>query len=134
MATILLVEGHGRSLETLARCLEARGHVVARARDGAEGVRMTAALLPQAVLIDASAAVLGVVSAVGWLKGCARTREIPVVVLGADAATGARCLAAGCDGCEPSPLAIHRLEERLRALLAMPRAGSTLLTGREAVG
>ena len=88
------------------------------ARDGAEGVAMAAAELPELVLMDMGLPVLDGWEATGLIKAAPETKHIPVIALTANAMTGDRekALAAGCDDFDTKPVELPRLLAKIRAL------------------
>jgi CheY-like chemotaxis protein len=120
MAKILLVEDNEMNRDMLSRRLLRRGYELAVAVDGAEGVAMAQAEMPDLVLMDMSLPVMD-----GWevtrkLKGEEATRGIPVIALTAHAMSGDRdkAIEAGCDDYDTKPVEFDRLLAKIEALLA----------------
>ena len=119
MTTILLVEDNEMNRDMLVRRLQRKGYEVVIAVDGGEGVAMATSSAPDLVLLDMSLPVLD-----GWevarrLKAAAETRSIPIIALTAHAMAGdrERAVEAGCDDYDTKPIDLHRLLEKMKALL-----------------
>ena len=69
MAKILLVEDNEMNRDMLSRRLTKRGHEVAIAVDGQEGVDMAASGKPEIILLDMSLPVMDGWEAAGRIKG-----------------------------------------------------------------
>ena len=119
MAKILLVEDNEMNRDMLSRRLERRGHEVAIAVDGAEGVSMAHAQKPDLILLDMSLPVLDGWEATRRIKADARTQHIPVIALTAHAMQGdeAKAKEAGCDDYDTKPVELPRLLEKIERLL-----------------
>jgi CheY-like chemotaxis protein len=125
MAKILLVEDNEMNRDMLSRRLTRKGHQVFIAMDGAEGVSMAIAKLPDLILMDMGLPVLDGWQATQQIKAAAETSTIPVIALTACAMAGDRekCLAAGCDDYDTKPVEFPRLLSKIETLLmkkAMP--------------
>ena len=119
MAKILLVEDNEMNRDMLSRRLTKRGHEVAIAVDGQEGVDMAASGKPEIILLDMSLPVMDGWEAARCLKGADATRTIPIIALTAHALTGDRekALEAGCDDYDTKPLDFKRLLGKIEAAL-----------------
>ncbi len=119
MAKILLVEDNETNRDMLSRRLERRGYKVLIAVDGAQGVAMAQAELPQLILMDMSLPVLDGWEATRQLKAATQTHSIPVIALTAHAMAGdrERALQAGCDEYETKPVEFQRLLGKIETLL-----------------
>jgi CheY-like chemotaxis protein len=120
VARLLLVEDNEMNRDMLSRRLKRRGHEVAMAVDGAEGLALAERERPDAILLDMSLPVVD-----GWevarrLKANEATRGIPIIALTAHAMAGdrERALEAGCDDYDVKPVEFERLTAKLDALLA----------------
>jgi CheY-like chemotaxis protein len=116
---ILYVEDNDDNIYMLEKRLKRAGFSVMIARDGAQGVAMAAAELPDLVLMDLGLPVLDGWEATRRIKAAPQTKHIPVIALTANAMTGDRekALEAGCDDFDTKPVEISRLLEKIRALL-----------------
>ena len=101
------------------------GFTVLVAPDGAAGLAMAIAELPDLILMDLSLPVLD-----GWettrrLKAAPETKSIPVIALSAHAMTGDRekALEAGCDDFDTKPVDWPRLRAKIQALLPGAASG-----------
>jgi CheY-like chemotaxis protein len=119
MAKILLVEDNEMNRDMLSRRLSRKGHEVLIAVDGAEGVSMAMAKLPDLILMDMNLPVLDGWQATQQIKAAAETSTIPVIALTAHAMTGDRekCLKAGCDDYDTKPVEFPRLLGKIETLL-----------------
>ena len=119
MATVLIVEDNEMNRDMLSRRLERRGFVIRIAVDGAEGVEMATADIPDLVLMDMSLPVMDGWEATRTLKANPDTAGIPVIGLTAHAMAGDRekCLAAGCDDYDTKPIELPRLLEKMQSQL-----------------
>jgi len=119
MARVLLVEDNEMNRDMLSRRLIRQGFEVMIAVDGAEGVAMAKANLPDLVLMDMSLPLVDGWEATRQLKSWEQTRPIPVIALTAHAMAGDRdkALEAGCDDYDTKPIELPRLLEKMRRLL-----------------
>lgn len=120
MAKLLLVEDHEEIWDFLSRRLTRKGHEVALAHDGRQGVDSVRAERPDLVLMDVNLPVLDGYSAVRELRADENTRDIPVIALTAHAMAGDRdkAIAAGCTDYHPKPVDFSRLLEQIETALA----------------
>ena len=102
----------------LERRLKRAGFDVLIARDGAQGVALAAAELPELILMDMGLPMLDGSEATRRIKTAPETKHIPVIALTANAMTGdrERAIAAGCDDFDTKPVDMPRLLEKIRAL------------------
>ena len=115
---ILYVEDNDDNIYMLERRLKRAGFTVLIARDGAEGVTMAGAELPDLILMDMGLPVIDGWEATRQLKAAPQTKHIPVIALTANAMSGDRekALAAGCDDFDTKPVELPRLLEKIQAL------------------
>jgi CheY-like chemotaxis protein len=120
MARILLVEDNEMNRDMLSRRLTKRGHKVSMAVDGAQGVAIARADIPDLILMDMSLPVLSGWDATIELKSDEQTSSIPVLALTAHSMSGdrERAIAAGCDDFDTKPIDLPRLLEKIEKLLA----------------
>ncbi len=120
MAKILLVEDNEMNRDMLSRRLLRKGHEITMAVDGAQGVEMAKAQLPDLILMDMSLPVIDGWEATRQLKADDATRSIPVIALTAHAMAGdqEKALEAGCDDYDTKPVELPRLLGKIDALLA----------------
>jgi CheY-like chemotaxis protein len=103
----------------LEKRLKRAGFTVIIARDGAQGVAMAAAELPNVILMDLGLPVLDGWEATRRIKAAPQTKHIPVIALTANAMTGDRekAIAAGCDDSDTKPVDLPRLLGKIQALV-----------------
>jgi CheY-like chemotaxis protein len=115
---ILYVEDNDDNIYMLERRLKRAGFEVLIARDGAQGVAMAAAELPDLILMDMGLPVLDGTEATRQIKAAPATKHIPVIALTANAMTGDRekAMASGCDDFDTKPVDLPRLLGKIEAL------------------
>ena len=115
---ILYVEDNDDNIYMLERRLKRAGFTVLIARDGAEGVTMAGAELPDLILMDMGLPVVDGWEATRQIKAAEQTKHIPVIALTANAMSGDRekALAAGCDDFDTKPVELDRLLGKIQAL------------------
>jgi len=120
MARILLVEDNEMNRDMLSRRLLRKGHEIAMAVDGAQGVEMAKAQMPDIILMDMSLPVIDGWEATRQLKADDATRSIPIIALTAHAMAGdqEKAREAGCDDYDTKPVELPRLLAKIAALLA----------------
>src|SRR5579883_345448 len=126
MPRVLLVEDNEMNRDMLSRRLIRQGFEVLIAVDGAEGISMAKANLPDLVLMDMSLPLVDGWEATRQLKAAEQTRQIPVIALTAHAMSGDRdkALEAGCDDYDTKPIELPRLLEKMRRLLGQTPAST----------
>lgn len=119
MPKILLVEDNEMNRDMLSRRLERKGYQLMVAGDGAQGVAIARAELPDLILMDLSLPVMDGWEATRQIKTAADTQGIPVIALTAHAMTGDRekALAAGCDDYDTKPVDLPRLLGKIQKML-----------------
>jgi CheY-like chemotaxis protein len=120
---ILLVEDNELNQDMLRRRLERKGHEVAIAPDGEQGVAMATSFAPDLILMDVSLPVIDGWEATRRIKADPATARIPVLALTAHALTTdrARSFEAGCDDYDTKPVDFPRLLGKIEALLGGAR-------------
>jgi len=115
---ILYVEDNDDNIYMLENRLKRAGFTVIIAHDGARGVAMALADLPDLILMDMSLPVLDGWEATRQIKAAPQTKHIPVIALTANAMTSDRekAMAAGCDDFDTKPVDLPRLLDKIRAL------------------
>ena len=121
---ILYVEDNDDNIYMLERRLKRAGFTVVIARDGAEGVTMAGAELPDLILMDMGLPVIDGWEATRQIKAAAETKHIPVIALTANAMSGdkEKALAAGCDDFDTKPVELDRLLGKIQALVPAEQA------------
>jgi CheY-like chemotaxis protein len=119
MARILLVEDNEMNRDMLSRRLERKGHEVAIAVNGREGIEMAKAGEYDLVLMDMSLPEVDGWEATRQLRAEPETERIPVIALTSHVMLGDRekALEAGCDDYETKPIEFKRLMRKIEALL-----------------
>ncbi len=97
--------------DMLSRRLTRKGYDVLVAQDGAEGIDVARAELPDLIIMDLSLPRIDGWEATRRLKADAATGDIPVIALTAHAMSTDRdkALAAGCDDFDTKPVDFARL-------------------------
>ena len=126
MPKILLVEDNEPNRFMLSRRLARRGHQVVLAAGGRQGLEMARIEKPDLVLMDLSLPDIDGWEATRRLKADPETSHLPVIALTAHVMPWdrRRALEAGCDEYEIKPVDIHRLLEKMEALLGRNRNGT----------
>jgi CheY-like chemotaxis protein len=106
MARVLVVEDQAENLDLMVYLLHAFGHQTLVARDGAEGMAITARDRPDLVVMDLQMPVMDGYEAAALLKADRRLASIPLVAVTAYAMVGdrERIMAAGFDGYLTKPI------------------------------
>ncbi len=119
MALILIVEDNEMNRDMLSRRLKRRGYEVEMAVDGLAGVEAVSRLRPDLVLMDMSLPEIDGWEATRRIKADPEIAATPVIALTAHAMAGDRekALEAGCDDYDTKPIELHRLLEKISALL-----------------
>ena len=119
MPKILLVEDNEINRDMLSRRLSRKGFEVIVATDGAAGVAMAVAKLPDLIVMDMSLPIMDGWEATKQLKQTAITRNIPIIGCSAHAMVGDRekGIEAGCDDYDTKPIEFTRLLSKIEKLL-----------------
>jgi two-component system, cell cycle response regulator DivK len=120
MTKILYVEDNEDDVYMLKLRLEQiEGFDFGMAKDGAEAIAAVAADSPDIILMDLNVPVVDGWEATRRLKANAKTAQIPIIALTANAMAGdrERALAAGCDDFDTKPIDFERLLAKMRRLL-----------------
>jgi len=119
MAKILLVEDNEMNRDMLSRRLARKGHEVAIAVDGREGVEKAKSGAYDLVLMDMSLPEIDGWEATRQLRAAAETSVLPIIALTAHAMSGdrERALEAGCNDYDTKPIELERLLSKIQALL-----------------
>ena len=122
MAKILVVDDEPDIVRVVVKIMEARGHVVSTAKDGAEALERVAAELPDVVILDLNLPRIDGYEVCRRIKSDPRTARVPVVMMTAsyvsvdDARAGSH---AGADEYLVKPflreVLIHNVERLLPA-------------------
>lgn len=122
MTTILIVEDNEMNRDMLSRRLERKGYQILIAVDGAMGIEVTRARMPDLILMDMSLPVVDGWEATRQIKGDKLLQHIPIIALTAHAMANDRekALDAGCDEYDTKPIELPRLLGKMEALLRPP--------------
>jgi two-component system cell cycle response regulator DivK len=119
MTTILIVEDNEMNRDLLSRRLERKGYQILIAVDGAMGIEVTRAKMPDLILMDMSLPVVDGWEATRQIKADKLLQRIPIIALTAHAMANDRekALDAGCDEYDTKPIELPRLLGKIEALL-----------------
>jgi two-component system phosphate regulon response regulator PhoB len=130
-ATVLIVEDEPAILELVAVNIEHAGFKTLRAASAEEASLLLAEILPDLVLIDWMLPGQSGVALARRLRGDARTRELPIILLTARAEEPDKIagLEAGADDYITKPFSTKELVARIRAVLRRrkPQHGESLV-------
>jgi CheY-like chemotaxis protein len=101
------------------------GYEIVSASDGAAGIAMASAELPDLILMDLNLPEIDGWQAAQRLKADPATRDIPIIALTAHAMAGDRekAIATGCDDFETKPVEFERLLGKIERVLAAKEGG-----------
>ena len=118
-AAILVVEDEPAIQELIAVNLARNGHRVRRAASGGDAFAAIAEALPDVILLDWMLPDTAGPAIAQRLRGEARTREVPIIMLTARAGEDDKVagLAAGADDYITKPFSPRELEARIQAVL-----------------
>ena len=121
MLIILVAEDDDMSRDMLSRRLAKLGYVVIEARNGAEAIDAARGEMPDLIVMDVCMPRMDGIEAMRRLKADEKTKNIPIIALTALNTAGdvRRALEAGCDGYETKPVALARLNLKMRKLLGL---------------
>jgi CheY-like chemotaxis protein len=105
-ARILYIEDNESNLYLVTFLLQARGHTVVQARDGAEGLALALAERPDLILLDIQLPDLDGYETARLLRAEPDGGGVPIIALTSYAMAGDRekALAAGCSGYIEKPI------------------------------
>ena len=120
---ILYIEDNAENRLLVKRILEAHGHTVFEATDGASGLEAATKVRPDLVLLDISLPEVDGYDIAGRFREMEEMDGIPVVAVTANVMKGdrERSLAAGCDAYIPKPIDITRLPGQIEEALQTAR-------------
>lgn len=124
-ARILLVEDNAANLELARFLLEAGGHTVLAAEDGAEALRVASAEQPELIVTDLQMPVMDGYELLAQIRADERLRNLPVVALTAFSMADdqRKVLVAGFDGYLSKPIVPETFAAQIGDFLAGARAG-----------
>jgi CheY-like chemotaxis protein len=119
MTTILYVEDNEDNIYMLSRRLQREGYQVSIARNGAEGVALARASLPDLIIMDLVLPGMDGFAAAQQLRSGADTCHIPIIALSASVLPEdqQRAIEAGCDDFETKPVDFSSLLLKMERLL-----------------
>jgi len=123
---LLYVEDNDDNLYMLTLWFDvAGGYEIVNAPDGAAGIAMATAELPDLILMDLNLPEIDGWEATRRLKADPATRDIPIIALTAHAMAGDRekALATGCDEFETKPIDFDRLLPKVERLIDAKEVG-----------
>jgi two-component system cell cycle response regulator DivK len=122
MTTILIVEDNEMNRDMLSRRLERKGYQILIAVDGAIGIDVARAQMPDLILMDMSLPVVDGWEATRRIKADESLKHIPIIALTAHAMANDRekALEAGCEDYDTKPIELPRLLAKIEALLPPP--------------
>lgn len=126
MRKLLYVEDNDDNLYMLTLWFDvAGGYEIVSAPDGAAGIAMATAELPDLILMDLNLPEIDGWEATRRLKADPATRDIPIIALTAHAMAGDRekALATGCDEFETKPIDFDRLLPKVERLIDAKEVG-----------
>ena len=117
---ILVIEDTKDNRKILRDLLTYSGYEIIEAEDGATGVAMAAAQVPDLILMDIQLPVIDGYEATRRIKADPATRHIPIVAVTSYALAGdeAKTRDAGCDGYIAKPYNPRDLLQKVREFLA----------------
>jgi PAS domain S-box-containing protein len=120
--TILVVEDHLASRQTLARVLRRMGYRVLEAANGRDALAVVRRERPQAILMDVNMPVMDGVEATLALRSEPTTRDVPIFALTCDVSVvnQRRIGEAGVDGYLEKPVVLDALKQALSILRDRP--------------
>lgn len=126
MRKLLYVEDNDDNIYMLILWFDvAGGYEIVNAPDGAAGIAMATAELPDLILMDLNLPEIDGWEATRRLKADPATRDIPIIALTAHAMAGDRekALATGCDEFETKPIDFDRLLPKVERLIDAKEVG-----------
>ena len=126
MRKLLYVEDNDDNVYMLTLWFDvAGGYEIVSAPDGAAGIAMATAELPDLILMDLNLPKIDGWEATRRLKADPATRDIPIIALTAHAMAGDRekALATGCDEFETKPIDFDRLLPKVERLIDAKEVG-----------
>jgi two-component system, cell cycle response regulator DivK len=123
---LLYIEDNEDNLYMLTLWFDVLGdYEIVSASDGAAGIAMAAAELPDLILMNLNLPEIDGWEAARRLKADPATRDIPIIALTAHAMAGDRekAIATGCDDFETKPVEFDRLLAKIERVFAAKEGG-----------
>ncbi len=116
---ILVIEDNPMNMELVTDVLEASGYDVLQASEAEQGIAIAQESKPNLILMDISLPGMDGLEATRRLKSNSKTKDIPIVVLSANAMKGdkERAISAGCDSYMTKPIKAAQLPATLRPFI-----------------
>jgi two-component system cell cycle response regulator DivK len=116
---VLCVEDNNVNMLLVSRIVEAEGHELIKAEDGATAEAILSEVTPDIILLDINLPGKTGLELAREFKADSRLAPVPLIATTAQVLVGdrERCLEAGCDDYLPKPLDIRKLREVLRFYL-----------------
>jgi len=122
MGRVLLVDVNPDERHIYSVVLQFHGHDVDEAEDGASGVELARATLPDVIVMDVELPVINGLLAAEVLRNGTATAHIPIVCITGYDLERSRALAAGCSALLRKPIAPRLLADTVHSLIASPPA------------
>jgi two-component system, cell cycle response regulator DivK len=124
-ARILVIEDNEQNLYLTTFLLEKKGHEVAQARSGAEGIVLAARVRPDLILLDIQLPEMDGYAVAQALRRNPDLNGVPIVAVTSYAMVGdrERALEAGCTGYIEKPINPETFIDEIEEALRGPRAG-----------
>jgi len=124
-AHILVIEDNPTNLQLAMYLLQAFGHEVSGAREGAEGIEMARRNKPELILLDIHMPKMDGYEVAGRLRDDPQCRHIPIVGVTALAMVGDRekLLSSGFDGYISKPIDPETFVDKVQSFLRLPTPG-----------
>ncbi|NTW01710.1 MAG: response regulator [Oscillochloris sp.] len=122
MAHVLIIEDNAANLELMTYLLDAFGHSVCAARDGAEGLIAVRSNPPDVIICDVQIPKVDGFEVARRLKSDSNLRHIPLIAVTALAMVGDRdrILASGFDGYIAKPIEPEQFVRQVEAFTTSP--------------
>lgn len=122
MAHVLIIEDNAANLELMTYLLDAFGHAVCAARDGAEGLIAVRSNPPDVIICDVQIPKVDGFEVARRLKSDSNLRHIPLIAVTALAMVGDRdrILASGFDGYIAKPIEPEQFVRQVEAFTTSP--------------
>jgi PAS domain S-box-containing protein len=119
---ILLAEDNKANVETIGGYLEANGHRMRYAPNGAEAVKLAREINPALILMDIQMPVMDGLTAIRELRAHPLLKDTPIIALTGLAMPGdrERCLAAGANDYLSKPVSLRSLRKHICGHLNLP--------------
>ena len=104
--TVLVIEDNEQNLYLVTFILESHGYGVRAARDGASGIEMAAADIPDIILLDIQLPLMDGYAVARRLRSNPHLSQVPIIAVTSYAMAGDRekAIEAGCDGYIEKPI------------------------------